>query len=590
MADIKWSAFPDGAAIESGDEVVGLRAGANVRLTANAFDNLTLDGNSITATDTGGNITLIADGTGNVDIFEPPASESSSITVNGATFNTAFRVNDIGTTAPAQSIIHRHSTTLEPALLYARANSDTDSHVAVTNGMALSSSYAAGWTGSQYSLFGQIRISADNSGTISDSSAPGKMELLVSPDGAITPAAAVTIANDKSATFAGNVTVSSGTVDITGQLDVDNLNLNGNTISSQDTNGSIYLTPNGLGVVSNGYMGLKSLTGSEELGTFSVGEQLRFTIFTGGGSVSRPILLRVKFIGGNISSANKSAFFDGIISVVMNGSGTSFFVDNINTLAQNRFIQSDIELRTVGTTTFDIIIRQPESTGNYLVWSCSVESLSAQTSGGFVAAAPVLEAADAYTTPVNCITPVIARGTGYVNLVANDNSIAQVSSSGLTIQGSYTLTAGGTITSTSGINFGQDTLNYYDEGTFTPVLRFGGASVGITYTQQAGFYIRTGSSVWFKIIIVLSAKGSSTGASSISGLPFTAANDNVSGLNGYCPYLSSVTFTANPFAYISDNTAVVNLSRLVSGSLNTNLTDAEFVDTSRALIVGTYDV
>ena len=38
MADIKWSAFPDGAAIESGDEVVGLRAGANTRMTANEFD------------------------------------------------------------------------------------------------------------------------------------------------------------------------------------------------------------------------------------------------------------------------------------------------------------------------------------------------------------------------------------------------------------------------------------------------------------------------------------------------------------------------------------------------------------------------
>jgi hypothetical protein len=37
MADIKWSAFPSGGAIQSGDQLVGLRAGANVRLTAPLF-------------------------------------------------------------------------------------------------------------------------------------------------------------------------------------------------------------------------------------------------------------------------------------------------------------------------------------------------------------------------------------------------------------------------------------------------------------------------------------------------------------------------------------------------------------------------
>lgn len=247
MADIKWSAFPDGSAITSGDEVVGLRSGVNVRLTANAFDNLELSGNEITATNAGGNITLIPDGTGNVDIFAPPASESSSITVNGFPFNAAFRVNDIGTVAPAQSIIHRHSTTLEPVLLYARANSDTDAHVAVTNGMALSSTYSSGWTGAQYSLFGQIRVSADSTGTINNTSAPGKIDLLVTPDGSITPATAFTITNDKTATFAGNVTVSSGVVDITGQLDVDNVRVDGNTISSTDTNGTVNIVPNGTG-------------------------------------------------------------------------------------------------------------------------------------------------------------------------------------------------------------------------------------------------------------------------------------------------------------------------------------------------------
>ncbi len=40
-----------------------------------------------------------------------------------------------------------------------------------------------------------------------------------------------------------------GAVDITGDLDVDNININGNSISSTDTNGNITLAPNGTGVV-----------------------------------------------------------------------------------------------------------------------------------------------------------------------------------------------------------------------------------------------------------------------------------------------------------------------------------------------------
>ena len=68
MADIKWSAFPDGAAITSGDDVVGLRAGANVRLTANEFGNIKLDTNTISSTDAAGNINLSPDATGLVVI------------------------------------------------------------------------------------------------------------------------------------------------------------------------------------------------------------------------------------------------------------------------------------------------------------------------------------------------------------------------------------------------------------------------------------------------------------------------------------------------------------------------------------------
>jgi len=57
-----------------------------------------------------------------------------------------------------------------------------------------------------------------------------------------------------------------GAVDITGDLDVDNININGNTISSTDTNGNITLAPNGTGEV--------NLTDNDKL-TFGAGSDLQ---------------------------------------------------------------------------------------------------------------------------------------------------------------------------------------------------------------------------------------------------------------------------------------------------------------------------
>jgi hypothetical protein len=69
-----------------------------------------------------------------------------------------------------------------------------------------------------------------------------------------------------------------------------------------------------------------------------------------------------------------------------------------------------------------------------------------------------------------------------------------------------------------------NTLDDYEEGTWTPELRFGGATTGITYTTQIGYYVKVGRLVLASLQITLSSKGSATGAASIAGLAFTAQN------------------------------------------------------------------
>lgn len=70
-----------------------------------------------------------------------------------------------------------------------------------------------------------------------------------------------------------------------------------------------------------------------------------------------------------------------------------------------------------------------------------------------------------------------------------------------------------------------NTLDDYEEGTWTPALTFGGAAVGMTATAQTlGRYTKIGNMVAVYFRHQLSAKGSSTGTAVIGGLPFTSNN------------------------------------------------------------------
>lgn len=68
---------------------------------------------------------------------------------------------------------------------------------------------------------------------------------------------------------------------------------------------------------------------------------------------------------------------------------------------------------------------------------------------------------------------------------------------------------------------GANTLDDYEEGTFTPSLTFGGLNVGITYSGQTGYYVKVGRVVHVSLRITLTSKGSSVGSAFVQGLPFT---------------------------------------------------------------------
>lgn len=96
-------------------------------------------------------------------------------------------------------------------------------------------------------------------------------------------------------------------------------------------------------------------------------------------------------------------------------------------------------------------------------------------------------------------------------------------------------------TATQNASTDANTLDDYEEGTFTPGVTFGGGSTGITYTTQTGYYVKIGRMVYGAANVTLSAKGSSTGIMAITGLPFTAGLMNWTSAIGYASAFTGLT-------------------------------------------------
>ena len=111
----------------------------------------------------------------------------------------------------------------------------------------------------------------------------------------------------------------------------------------------------------------------------------------------------------------------------------------------------------------------------------------------------------------------------------------------------------GTVTTTidanlGGILFGTDTaaantLDDYEEGTWTPALTGSGGTSGVAYTTQVGGYTKVGRLVTANFHILLSDEGTITSTARISGLPFA-------GNNG--PQYQATTFMAGNMAIDKD--------------------------------------
>jgi len=183
-------------------------------------------------------------------------------------------------------------------------------------------------------------------------------------------------------------------------------------------------------------------------------------------------------------------------------------------------------------------------------------------------------------------------GTASININGTVGATTATTGKFTTVQAATTMGVGAATPSASGagITFpatqsastDANTLDDYEEGTWTPAVTFGGAAVGVTYSiYNTGQYTKVGRIVTVCGILDLSSKGTSVGNVSITGLPFSGSL-----FGGAALTLYGLTFSGQ--AYGQPNLSAMALFQILAGT-RTQLTDTAFAnDTSIAIEITYY--
>jgi len=216
---------------------------------------------------------------------------------------------------------------------------------------------------------------------------------------------------------------------------------------------------------------------------------------------------------------------NGSSSVIENSTGYLFIHGNdiaLRSPAQENYIVCDanaeVELYYDNSKKFETTSTGTTTTGTLKVTNTG-SSTSLRIENGN--ADFLLQAGDAGSDGLHFYD---LDNTAYRMTIANDGNVGIGKTSP-----AKKLDVSGEIRST-GILFGSDTaaantLDDYEEGTWTPSLEFGGSSTGITYSSlRGGNYTKIGRQVTVNFAFTLTSKGSATGDAHISGLPFAVAD------------------------------------------------------------------
>ena len=118
-------------------------------------------------------------------------------------------------------------------------------------------------------------------------------------------------------------------------------------------------------------------------------------------------------------------------------------------------------------------------------------------------------------------------------------------------------------------------LDDYEEGSFTPSVNYAGGTSGLNVTEGHGKYIKIGHFVHATMMLSWD-EGSSSGALTLTGLPFTIKNDSHVRLGGHAIYLDGFSGLSgsNIFLYNTGNSTIAH-TYFVSGDNDSHLGPAD---------------
>ena len=163
--------------------------------------------------------------------------------------------------------------------------------------------------------------------------------------------------------------------------------------------------------------------------------------------------------------------------------------------------------------------------------------------------------------------------------------------------GVYVLKGGTTTANGVGVAFpatqvassDANTLDDYEEGTWTIGLTFGGGSTGITTAANTGRYTKIGRQVTVIGYLSLTSKGSSTGSASITDLPFAIPNTS----QAFCAAslrIDGLSYVGSPQALGLIGSSKIELEKVSEAGTATALTDANFSNSTGIIFTLTYTV
>jgi hypothetical protein len=202
--------------------------------------------------------------------------------------------------------------------------------------------------------------------------------------------------------------------------------------------------------------------------------------------------------------------------------------------------------------------------------------VAGNTSGSVTLDAPAVSGSTVITLPTTSGTMATLTTPSFTTTIGVGNATPSTSGAGITFP------------ATQSASTNANTLDDYEEGTWTPVFTPASGAIG-SYNAQSGIFTKVGRAVTVTCYLAVNSKGTASGALVLTGLPF--ANNSGSGAYVSCSMYMNV-FASGPsgnfVSYLAPSTTQVSLAYLAGQTTTTQITSAMISNGTDFMISMTY--